>query len=90
MFFFRIYIFFFFCYFFNTIIYNICRVLIQNDIILDKDVIEIFKKHNNYVVIQDESIRNDLQEIVKIANRTLKMAQINRAKEEEKWFKRIV
>lgn len=68
----------------NGVAEEICRVLIQNDIILDKDVIEIFKKHNNYVVIQDENIRNDLQEIVKIANRTLKMAQINRAKEEEK------
>lgn len=68
----------------NGIAEEICKVLIQNDIILDKDVIEIFKKHNNYVVIQDESIRNDLQEIVKIANRTLKIAQINKAKEEEK------
>ena len=41
-------------------------------------------KHNNYVVMQDENIKNDLQEIVKIANRTLKIAQINKAKEEER------
>lgn len=68
----------------NGVAEEICKVLVQNDIILDKDVIEIFKNHNNYVVIQDESIRNDLQEIVKIANRTLKIAQINKAKEEEK------
>lgn len=68
----------------NGIAEDICRVLIKNDIILDKDVIEIFKEHNNYVVIQDEAIRNDLQEIVKIANRTLKITQINKAKEEEK------
>lgn len=68
----------------NGVAEEICRVLIQNDIILDKDVIKIFKDHNNYVVIQDENIRNDLQEIVKIANRTLKIAQINKAKEEEK------
>lgn len=68
----------------NGVAEEICKVLIKNDIILDKDVIEIFKNHNNYVVIQDESIRNDLQEIVKIANRTLKIAQINKAKEEEK------
>lgn len=68
----------------NGIAEEICKVLIQNDIIVDKDIIEIFKNHNNYVVIQDETIRNDLQEIVKIANRTLKIAQINNAKEEEK------
>ena len=34
--------------------------------------------------MQDENIKNDLQEIVKIANRTLKIAQINKAKEEER------
>lgn len=68
----------------NGIAEDICRELIKNDIILDKDVIEIFKNHNNYVVFQDENIRNDLQEIVKIANRTLKISQINEAKEEEK------
>lgn len=68
----------------NGVAEEICKVLLQKDIILDKDVIEIFKNHNNYVVIQDENIRNDLQEIVKIANRTLKIAQINKAKEEEK------
>ncbi len=68
----------------NGVAEEICKVLVQNDIILDKDVIEIFKNHNNYVIIQDENIRNDLQEIVKIANRTLKIAQINKAKEEEK------
>lgn len=68
----------------NGVAEEICDVLIKNDIILDKDIIEIFKNHNNYVVIQDESIRDDLQEIVKIANRTLKMVQINEAKEKEK------
>lgn len=68
----------------NGVAEEICKVLLENDIILDKDIIEIFKNHNNYVVIQDENIKNDLQEIVKIANRTLKMAQINEAKEEEK------
>jgi len=63
---------------------DICKVLRENDIIVDKEVVEVLKQHNNYVVMQDESIKNDLQEIVKIANRTLKIAQINRAKEEER------
>ncbi len=62
---------------------DICEVLIQNEILLDKDLIEILNQHNNYVV-QDANIRNDLQEVVKIANRTLKIFQINRAKEEER------
>ncbi len=63
---------------------DICEVLIQNEILLDKDLVEILKNHNNYVVMQDANIKNDLQEVVKIANRTLKIFQINRAKEEER------
>ncbi len=68
----------------NGIARDICKVLRENDIIVDKEVVEVLKNHNNYVVMQDESIKNDLQEIVKIANRTLKIAQINKAKEEER------
>lgn len=63
---------------------DICTVLAENEIFLDKDLVEILKQHNNYVIMQDENIKNDLQEIVKIANRTLKVFQINRAKEQER------
>lgn len=63
---------------------DICAVLIQNEILVDGDLIEILKEHNNYVIMRDENIKNDLQEIVKIANRTLKIYQINRAKEQER------
>lgn len=63
---------------------DICAVLLENEIIVDKDLIEILKEHNNYVIMRDENIKNDLQEIVKIANRTLKIYQINRAKEQER------
>ncbi len=68
----------------NGIAKDICTVLLENDILLDKDLIDILKNHNNYVVLQDENIRNDLQEIVKIANRTLKIIQINKAKQQER------
>lgn len=63
---------------------DICVLLAENEVIADKDLIEILKQHNNYVVLQDENIKNDLQEVVKIANRTLKVFQINRAKEVER------
>lgn len=68
----------------NNIARDICIVLKENDILVDKDLIEILKQHNNYVIMQDDNIRNDLQEIVKIANRTLKIFQINKAKEQER------
>lgn len=63
---------------------DICTILKTNDILLDNDLVEVLKEHNNYVIIRDETIRNDLQEIVKIANRTLKVFQINKAKSEER------
>lgn len=63
---------------------DICTVLKINDILVDNDLVEILKEHNNYVIMRDETIRNDLQEVVKIANRTLKVFQINKAKAEER------
>lgn len=68
----------------NGIAKDICAVLIEKDIIVDKDLVEILNTHNNVVFMRDENIKNDLQEIVKIANRTLKIFQINKAKEEER------
>ncbi len=68
----------------NGIAKDICTVLIEKDILVDKDLVEILNTHNNIVIMRDENIKNDLQEIVKIANRTLKIFQINKAKEEER------
>ncbi len=68
----------------NGIAKDICSVLIEKDILIDKDLVEILNNHNNIVIMRDENIRNDLQEIVKIANRTLKITQINKAKTQER------
>ena len=68
----------------NGIAKDICDKLLENDIILDNDLVQILQNHNNYVFLRDQNIKNDLQEIIKIANRTLKTAQINRIKEQEK------
>ena len=63
---------------------DICAVLREKDILVDNDLVEVLKYHNNYVIMRDENIKNNLQEVVKIANRTLKAFQINRAKQEER------
>lgn len=68
----------------NGIARDICTNLLEKDILVDNDLVEILNKHNNYVIMRDENIKNDLQEVVKIANRTLKVHQINRAKEQER------
>ncbi len=68
----------------NGIARDICNILKEKDILLDNDLINILKEHNNYVIMRDENIKNDLQEIVKIANRTLKIFEINKAKKQER------
>lgn len=54
------------------------------DILVEKDVVEIFKKYNNFILTTDEKIRNDLQDVIKVINRTYKMQQIRNIKLEEK------
>ena len=68
----------------NGMVKDICTTLIKKELIVDKDLIEILKEHNNYVFMQDESIKNDLQEIVKIANRTFKSVQTGIYKPQDK------
>ena len=63
---------------------DICKVLKEQDIIVDNDLVTILNNNNNFVIMKDKTIKNDLQEVVKIANRTLKNDQIKRAKEEER------
>lgn len=59
-------------------------ILQKNDILLENDLIEIFKNHNNYIVMQDKTIKNELQEMIKIINRSYKMLQIEMTKIQEK------
>lgn len=63
---------------------DIFQALQATDILLENDLIEIFKKHNNYIVVQDEMIKNDLQEMIKMINRSYKMLQIEITKRQEK------
>ncbi len=68
----------------NGIALEIYKCIEQNEIIVDKDLVNILINHNHYIFMQDEMIRNDLQEIIKIANRSYKMVQIDIAKEQER------
>ena len=68
----------------NHIVDDIYFALQTNDILLENDLIEILKNHNNYIIMQDETIKNDLQEVIKIINRSYKMLQIEITKVQEK------
>ncbi len=68
----------------NHIADELYTTLQTNDIMLENDFIEVLKNHNNYIIMQDETIKNDLQEIIKIINRSYKMLQIEITKKQEK------
>ena len=54
--------------------------LVRDDIITEKEMLEIFRKYNNYILLRDQKLKNDLQELIKIANRTYRELQINSVK----------
>lgn len=68
----------------NGIVSDIYESIEENEIIVDNDLVNILTNHNNYIFMQDIAIKNDLQEIIKIANRSYKMVQIRIAKDQER------
>ena len=52
------------------------------DILTEKIIIDIFKNHNNYILMRDSKIKNDLQELIKIMNQTYRIIQRNNVKAE--------
>lgn len=68
----------------NGIIREIGIEIQKKEVLVEKDLIQILKDHNNYVYMQDESIKNDLQEVLKKINRAYKVFQIEKIKKEER------
>ena len=66
----------------TNIIKDLFKVIEENDIILEENIIEIFKSNNNFIII-DEAIKEDLRNIVKIINRSYKMLQMADLKQKE-------
>ena len=65
----------------QDLIGNIFDEFSKEDVITENILIEIFKKYNNYILLRDQKIKNDLQELIKIANRTYRELQINTIKQ---------
>lgn len=76
----------------SDIIRNIFDVLEHNDIILEDDLVDIFKRNNNYILVQDQKIKDDLREVIKVSNRAYKIIQIENIKinENKKANKKMV
>ena len=66
----------------ESIVYDIFECLIEKDRIQREDLIEIFKKHNNYIVGFDNyetslKIEKDIRKIVEIINESYKASKLN-------------
>lgn len=68
----------------EDIIKDIYSCIQEKEILVEKDLITICEAHNNYIFMQDELVKHDLQEIIKVINRTYKMIQIELSKKAEK------
>lgn len=63
---------------------EIYKNLIKNEILVEKDLIEIFENQNSYLVVNDSKTKEDINEIIKIINRTYRTTSIKLAVGEEK------
>lgn len=68
----------------NGIVREIGLEVQKKNVLVEKDIIEIFKNHNNYIYMQDQNIKEDLQELLRIINRSYKEFEFNRFKKTEK------
>jgi stage II sporulation protein E len=68
----------------EDLVLDIFNCLKEEDIITENMVVNIFKKYNNYILLRDQKIKDDLQELIKIANRTYRELQTRVIKEETK------
>ena len=63
---------------------EIYKTLIKNEILVEKDLIEIFENKNSYLVVNDSKTKEDINEVIKIINRTYRTTSIKLAVGEEK------
>lgn len=66
----------------EDLIGEVYDTFLVEDILTEKIIIDIFKRHNNYILMRDEKIKNDLQELIKIMNQTFRVLQRKNVKAE--------
>lgn len=65
----------------QDLISDIFEEFAKEDVITENVIIDIFKKYNNFILLRDQKIKDDLQELIKIANRTYRELQMNTIKQ---------
>lgn len=65
----------------ESLVSDIFDEFAKEDVVTENTLIEIFKKYNNYILLRDQKVKDDLQELIKIANRTYRELQMNIVKQ---------
>lgn len=60
----------------EELIEDIFNMLIEKEMIVEKDLIEILAKHNNYIVLTQET-KEDILKIVKVINYSYRVSKLN-------------
>ena len=58
------------------LIESIFNKLLENEVIVEKDLIDIFAEFNNYIIMNDE-IKDDISQLVKIINYSYRVSKLN-------------
>ena len=68
----------------NNLIADFFDCLKKEDIITEKDMLDIFKKYNNYILLRDQKLRDDLREVIKVSNKVYHEIELNSVKQKIK------
>ena len=58
------------------LIEDIFKALVEKDILVEKDLIEIFARYNNYIIMTNEN-KDEITQVVKIMNYTYRVSRLN-------------
>jgi stage II sporulation protein E len=64
----------------ENLIRDMYKAFEKEDIITENIMLDIFKKYNNYVLLRDKKLKDDFQELIKVANRTYRELQVKKIK----------
>lgn len=60
----------------DDLVEDIFDLLLEKEMLLEKDLIDILAKHNNYIIMNNE-IKEDLSQMIKIINYSYKVSKLN-------------
>lgn len=60
----------------DNLVEDIFMELLEKEILVEKDLIDIFAKHNNYIMVNDE-IKEDIQKMTKLINYSYRVSKLN-------------